>query len=276
MPTVPPAQQAADSAKQETTLAALVLILLSDDDAEQVAPAIQALLAEHGIRPEASLAAAEMILPHAYRPTEQRATPQTALHHVTRTGVARQAAQLMASASRISLELDQAAGAPPSPPTVPPSSAAAAPEPGPAGRHVAAGADERRAAFGQASRDRIAQAVQHPGEQFPVATSTLDTALERERRFFAQHLNAERTRQDAARRVDATAARLGVTRLGWRARLDGRTTPACAAAHGNNFDVARPPALGYPGTPHGGTCRCKPGPPFPGQPLIDELVLPAE
>jgi uncharacterized protein with gpF-like domain len=104
----------------------------------------------------------------------------------------------------------------------------------------------------------------------------LDRALVRERRYFAQHLNAERARMDSARRVDAMAARLGTTRLGWRAQMDARTTAACRLANGHNFDVAKPPLIGYPGTLHGGTCRCVPAPPFAGEPLIDELILPRE
>lgn len=86
-------------------------------------------------------------------------------------------------------------------------------------------------------------------------------SINAERRYLAQHLDAERIRKLSAQRVDAMAARVGPI-LGWHAVMDKRTTPECRAAHGRNFSALVPPAIGYPGTLHGGTCRCRPGRPF--------------
>jgi len=83
-----------------------------------------------------------------------------------------------------------------------------------------------------------------------------------ERRYLAQHLDAGRARREAAGKVDEAAARFGPV-LGWHAVMDGATTPECRAAHSKNFAAARPPAIGYPSTLHGGACRCRPGPPWP-------------
>lgn len=91
----------------------------------------------------------------------------------------------------------------------------------------------------------------------------LERALERERTYLAQHLDAGRRRRDAAQRVDEAAAVHGPV-LGWYAVRDRITTPICRAAHGRNFLAARPPTIGYPGFLHGGACRCQPGPPWPG------------
>lgn len=89
-----------------------------------------------------------------------------------------------------------------------------------------------------------------------------------ERRLFNAHLAAERRRQDAARAVDAAAARYGPI-LGWNSEKDERTTPACREAHGQNFLAAKPPAIGWPGTLHGGNCRC-----IPVAPWSQALLLP--
>lgn len=93
-----------------------------------------------------------------------------------------------------------------------------------------------------------------------------------ERRYIAQHLQARQMRSTMARRVDA-ASRLFGPVLGWRAVMDKLTTPACRAAHGSNFHFASPPAIGYPGTLHGGSCRCLPGPPFPGAVSVDRATV---
>lgn len=93
----------------------------------------------------------------------------------------------------------------------------------------------------------------------------------RERQHLSSHLAAGRARASAAQRVDVATRSFGTT-LGWYAVRDHITTPECRAAHGANFQVAVPPAIGYPGTPHGGTCRCLPGPPFENGRSVDEVV----
>lgn len=109
---------------------------------------------------------------------------------------------------------------------------------------------------------------------------TLNANAGRERRYLAQHLDAARGRREAAATVDRVAEQFGPL-LGWYAIRDTRTTSECRRAHGSNFAAARPPRIGYPGTLHGGACRCVPGPPHKAgpeavgrtrAPLVDEVV----
>lgn len=113
----------------------------------------------------------------------------------------------------------------------------------------------------------------------------LAAAQAAEERFVQQHLDAQTERQKAAGRVDREAAKPGnvvsgsgdassgpgehdassVDRatparviLKWRAHPDDRVTPECRAADGAWFYADTPPIIGYPGMPHGGTCRCWP------------------
>lgn len=91
-----------------------------------------------------------------------------------------------------------------------------------------------------------------------------------EARFLEQHLDAQQKRREAARRVDVEARKPGQVTddgdagegpriiLKWRAHPDDKTTPECAAADGAWFYADTPPIIGFPGMPHGGTCRCWP------------------
>lgn len=262
---------ATEAPNPTTTIAALVVLLLSRGPIGALIRAVQHLLLPFGVHPEAARAATELVAPNAHDlhgPGE--IVGQSALHQIVRTGVPRQAAYLFQAATRISDEITSTQNlpsilesGPPLTPTPPDLVGVGAVPP-----------ESRRGAFGQASSERIRRAVRDPAHGFPVPTDVLDRALARERTYFGQHLNAERSRREAAARVDVTAKKLGVTTLGWRAVMDDRTTPECRQANGSNFEVARPPAIGYPGTLHGGTCRCRPTAPFRGQPLVDELVLP--
>lgn len=82
-------------------------------------------------------------------------------------------------------------------------------------------------------------------------------ALQAERRYFAQHLEAVKKRRAAAAAVDKARAQFG-DELGWHARLDNRTSPECREANGRNFSASRIPPIGWPGSVHP-DCRCKPG-----------------
>lgn len=88
-----------------------------------------------------------------------------------------------------------------------------------------------------------------------------------ERRYLRQHLNAERARREAAAKVDKAAEQWGPV-LGWRSVRDERVTPECRAADGRNFSATRPPLIGYPGTLHGGTCRCFATAPWPDAEML--------
>lgn len=97
-------------------------------------------------------------------------------------------------------------------------------------------------------------------------------AVTAERRYWALHERARRSRQDAANEVAQASAKYGYTGnvplLGWYTHKDDRVTPECAAAEGANFRADVMPMIGWPGTLHGGTCRCRPGPPH----LTDDTV----
>lgn len=95
--------------------------------------------------------------------------------------------------------------------------------------------------------------------------------MQRERRYLAQHLNALRYTREAAQRVDRAVARHGLV-LGWWAHMDERTTAECRAANGANFSAANPPLIGYPGTLHGGTCRCHAGPAHKTSLTVDQAT----
>jgi len=85
-------------------------------------------------------------------------------------------------------------------------------------------------------------------------------SMENEQKFFNQHLDAGRNRHVRAQEVDKAAKRYGPL-LGWHAKMDSITSEECREANGRNFNVARVPEIGFPGTVHR-HCRCKPGRPF--------------
>lgn len=96
-------------------------------------------------------------------------------------------------------------------------------------------------------------------------------AVRRERAYWAAHERARRARMTAALAV-ADAANLYGPVLGWYTHQDDRTTPECRAADGSNFRAELPPVVGWPGTLHGGSCRCEAGPPHPGGRSTDEAT----
>lgn len=88
-------------------------------------------------------------------------------------------------------------------------------------------------------------------------------SLEEERKFLRLHRGAERARKRAAAQADAVVRATGSPVLGWKAKMDARTTPDCAVLHGSNFHVLHPPGGTYPGQRHGGNCRCVSVPAWP-------------
>lgn len=103
--------------------------------------------------------------------------------------------------------------------------------------------------------------------------------LTAERRYHSQHLTAEMTRVQAAIVVDRLASEHGRV-LGWQSVMDDVTTPGCRAADGRNFLVGAPPNIegvpSYPGTLHGGACRCHAVAPWPQASLLPPAGIPAE
>lgn len=87
-----------------------------------------------------------------------------------------------------------------------------------------------------------------------------------EDRYFAAFQEAERRRNSAGAVVAQLAAGYGLDArgellLGWRARLDSRTSADCRWAHGRNFNALVMPPIGYPGMVHL-ECRCEPVAPW--------------
>lgn len=109
-------------------------------------------------------------------------------------------------------------------------------------------ADQRRVLSGELS----------PGD--------LQDTMDRERRYYAQHMQAIWQREMAAARVDSASMLYGRL-LGWNAVADSHVTPDCLAADGKNFYADKMPRIGYPGTVHA-TCRCWPGAPFRGAAMV--------
>ena len=95
--------------------------------------------------------------------------------------------------------------------------------------------------------------------------SLLET-MARERRYYGQHMMASWARMRAAAQVDTASMDYGRL-LGWYTVLDRKTSPECIAANRHNFYADQMPAIGYPGAVHL-SCRCMPGPPVPGAPLV--------
>ncbi len=116
---------------------------------------------------------------------------------------------------------------------------------------VLSGEPGMRARYLLAASRRLTAAANNP--------QSLAVAVEAERRHYDAHTAAQARRMRAGARVEVATRDHGRV-LGWYARRDPRTTPDCAALDRTNFTADRPPAAGWPGTRHGGTCRCTPGP----------------
>jgi len=76
----------------------------------------------------------------------------------------------------------------------------------------------------------------------------------------------------AAAQVDTAVMDHGLL-LGWHSVNDRRTSPECRAANRHNFRADDMPLIGFPGAVHP-HCRCWPGAPFPGAPMVGETFGP--
>jgi hypothetical protein len=89
------------------------------------------------------------------------------------------------------------------------------------------------------------------------AGQPLQALLNRESVYGLQHRRAQTKRATAMAASRKAKRQYGGRLLGWYAHKDDKVTPACRIADGANFN----PNVGpWPGTLHGGTCRCLPGP----------------
>jgi len=136
---------------------------------------------------------------------------------------------------------------------------------GPAGRETARVNLLRRAQFAVSAMHRLAGDIADArARNQPVVASA--SGITRERRYYAQHLTAIWNRTRAGARTDDAIMRHG-TLLGWHAVRDAKTSRECLAADRHNFYADRMPLIGYPGAVHT-HCRCMPGPPWTGAPLL--------
>jgi hypothetical protein len=141
---------------------------------------------------------------------------------------------------------------------------------GPAGAQVARVNLIRRAMFGVSCLFRLNgdYARMRAGGEV-----SWQDVLTRERRFYGQHLAAGWARTRAGAQVDSASMLYGRL-LGWHTVTDTRTSPECLAANRRNFYADKMPRIGFPGMVHP-YCRCLPGTPFPGAPLVGAArVLP--
>lgn len=127
-----------------------------------------------------------------------------------------------------------------------------------------------RAAYFIAAAKRM-QATLDDNTALPVDQAS-KMAIQKEERFRAMHEASRRLRMRAAVQVAQVAYEVGGMLLGWMAHPDDKTTPECRAADGHNFRIDQRPLIGWPGQPHGGTCRCVPVPPYAGVPMVDEAT----
>lgn len=124
----------------------------------------------------------------------------------------------------------------------------------------------RRAQFVLAAARRVTSALAEAHSRNQPAGQALADAISAERRYYAQHLMAMWARNKAAAAIDS-AAMLHGRLLGWNTVITPTTTAECLAADRHNFLADQMPPIGWPGLAHPG-CRCYPGAPFPGAPMV--------
>jgi hypothetical protein len=130
----------------------------------------------------------------------------------------------------------------------------------------------RRAQFAINAARRIGADLTAARSQGRSISSQLAASVQRERRYYAQHLVAIWNRSQAGAQTDSAAMTYGRL-LGWHAKRDAHTSRECLAADGRNFYADHMPLIGYPGAVHT-HCRCQPGSPFPGARLVPSFGLP--
>jgi hypothetical protein len=129
----------------------------------------------------------------------------------------------------------------------------------------------RRAQFLVASARRLTSVITSAASRGQPVPAALAAAVSDERRWYGQHLTAGWNRQTAAAQADSAAGTWGPV-LGWYTTVDSRTSLECWLAGRHNFRVDAMPAIGFPGMVHP-HCRCMPGAPFPGAPMIGAATL---
>lgn len=142
---------------------------------------------------------------------------------------------------------------------------------GAAGEQVSRMNAARRAQYVIASAERVTNAMLTARAHGGNVAEAGYGQVERERRYYRQHLDAMRNRATAAGKTDMAAAEYGPV-LGWKSILDDRTSPECRRADGWNYYAWSMPDIGYPGSVHP-SCRCKPAAPWPSGKLLPSRGL---
>lgn len=137
---------------------------------------------------------------------------------------------------------------------------------GPASEQVSRMNAARRAQYVIAASKRVLAAAREARAKGEPVVAAVRAQLNRERKFYEMHQAAMWNRARAAGQVDLEAAAHGRL-LSWNTVLDERTSAECRAADRKNFYADRMPDIGWPGGVHP-FCRCFPGPPRPGAPLL--------
>jgi hypothetical protein len=137
---------------------------------------------------------------------------------------------------------------------------------GEASRQTARMNTARRAQYVVAAAKRVLGAARDARAKGESVKDAFRDALATERRYYLMHLAAMKNRANAAAETDKAAAKYG-NLLGWKARMDDRTSAECRIANGQNYYASSIPDIGIPGAVHP-SCRCKPVRPWPGGKLL--------
>jgi hypothetical protein len=128
----------------------------------------------------------------------------------------------------------------------------------------------RRATYMVQAALRMSTALSTPGDP-QARADAVRRAWATEVRYMQQHLQAQARRNMAAQQVARVwRANKKPALLGWKAKMDERTTAECRAANGRNFDPRKIPTIGYPGTVHP-HCRCVPVKPYDTTLRVEDL-----
>jgi hypothetical protein len=137
---------------------------------------------------------------------------------------------------------------------------------GEASRQTARMNTARRAQYVVAAAKRVLGAARDARAKGESVKDAFRDALATERRYYLMHLAAMKNRANAAAETDKAAAKYG-NLLGWKAKMDDRTSVECRIANGQNYYASSIPDIGIPGAVHP-SCRCKPVRPWPGGKLL--------
>jgi hypothetical protein len=264
---VPPGQQPPPPPAATGAEAALVTAVAGQLlTAVSAAAALAAIVAQFRLKLDMQRALAGSLGIAMQSPPPVTGVVGPASAQTSRQNLARRAQFVVSAAGRLMSDLAawraKHTGHAPAPPE-----SAPGPEP-PPGPAVAQAADLnvlRRGQFTEAKRRRLQgdiDAAENAGRM-----RALQDGLARERRYYGMHLDAMWQRATAAGKTDMAALEHGRL-LGWNTVVDSRASAECLGADHHNYYADQMPDIGWPGGGPHPNCRCFPGPPWPGAPLL--------